>query len=131
MTAGSATDEQVRALFAAIDRKNTDDFIGFLTDDATLRFGSSPPVTGHDAIRTLVGGFFEAIRALEHVVNYAVEDRGRLICEGLVTYQRHDGSEITLPFANFMEFSDKGNEARRIRHYKVYADYGPLWAGAA
>jgi ketosteroid isomerase-like protein len=130
MTDASATDEQLRALFAAIDRKDTEGFVDFLTDDATLRFGSSPAVSGSDAIRALVAGFFEAVHALRHVVRYAVEDHGRLICEGEVTYERHDGSAITLPFANVMEYADGGTGARRFRHYKVYADYGPLWAGA-
>ena len=128
MTTGSATDKHIDALFAAIDRKDTEGFVGFLSDDAVLRFGSSPPVAGQDAIRALVSGFFDAVRALSHVVRYATEADGRLICEGEVTYERHDGSEITLPFANVMDLAD-GAGLRRIRHYKVYADYGPLFAG--
>jgi len=129
MSTGSAAGEHLDALFAAIDRKDTEGFVGFLTDDAVLRFGSSPPVTGRDGIRELVSGFFEAVRALSHVVRYATEGDGRLICEGEVTYERHDGSEITLPFANVMELAGGGAGERRIRHYKVYADYGPLFAG--
>ena len=44
--------------------------------------------------------------------------------EGEVTYTRLDGTEITLPFADVFEYS-----GQRIRHYKIYMDINPLYAG--
>jgi hypothetical protein len=46
-----------------------------------------------------------------------------MVCEGEVTYTRHDESEITLPFVNVFEF-----EGELISHYKIYADSEPLYA---
>jgi hypothetical protein len=33
-------------LFKAVDAKDTDLFLGFLTDQASFRFGSAPPAQG-------------------------------------------------------------------------------------
>ena len=40
-----------------------------------------------------------------------------------MTYRRHDGTEITLPFTNVFEY--RGD---LIAHYKIYIDIGPLYA---
>ena len=48
---------------------------------------------------------------------------GTQVCEGEVTYERHDGSKITLPFTDVFEYSGE-----RIAHYKIYMDIGPLYA---
>jgi hypothetical protein len=40
-----------------------------------------------------------------------------------VTYQRHDGSEISLPFTDIFEY-----DGDLIAHYKIYMDIGPLYA---
>ena len=45
-----------------------------------------------------------------------------VICEGETTYTRHDGTQITLPFANVFEL-----EGELISTYKIYADIGPLY----
>jgi ketosteroid isomerase-like protein len=126
MSADVDAEKFVRALFTTIDRMDTDGFVGFLTDDAILRFGSAPPVQGADNVRAAVGGFFAAIGGLSHELNYIQAADSRLLCEGEVTYERHNGSTVSLPFANVMELAE--GTPRRIRHYKVYADYGPLWA---
>lgn len=110
-------------LFASIDEKNTERFLRFLTDDATFRFGSAEPATGKAGIREAVDGFFSTIAGCRHVLDTVLADDGTLICEGEVTYTRHDGSEITLPFANIFEYSGD-----LISHYKIYADAARLYA---
>lgn len=110
-------------LFAAIDSKDSDRFVGFLTEDARFRFGSAPVVEGRDAIRDAVEQFFGSIQALEHRVDRVVESGSTLVCEGEVTYTRHDGSSIGLPFADVFEMSGE-----RIADYKIYMDINPLFA---
>lgn len=128
MTTGDQTDSNLRSMFATIDRKDTAGFVEFLSADAVLRFGSSPPVSGGDAIFQAVDGFFASIHDLSHEIDFVARLDGRVICEGNVTYVRHDGSSIRMPFANIMELADESDDSR-YRHYKVYADYAPLWAG--
>ena len=109
-------------LFAAIDTKNTETFLGFLTDDATFRFGSAPAVSGKEVIRHAVDGFFSSITSSRHNVANVLRDGAIQICEGEVTYQRLDGSKLSLPFTNVFEL-----DGPLIRHYKVYIDIGPLY----
>lgn len=109
-------------LFKAVDAKDTDLFLGFLTDQASFRFGSAPPAQGKEAIRAAVDGFFSTIAASHHVLGRIVAEEKLIICEGEVTYTRHDASEISLPFANIFEL-----DGELISVYKIYADAGPLY----
>ena len=60
---------------------------------------------------------------MKHELSAILADNGTVVCEGDVTYARHDGSEITLQFVNVLEF-----HGELIAHYKIYADAGPLYA---
>jgi hypothetical protein len=40
-----------------------------------------------------------------------------------VSYRRHDGSELTVPFANILKGSEEG-----IREYLIFADTSRLYA---
>jgi limonene-1,2-epoxide hydrolase len=123
MNATSLTVDRLDRLFAAIDSKETESFLAFLTSDAVFRFGSAPGVKGHDAIREGVDGFFASIAGSRHKLNNVLGDGTTLICEGEVAYRRHNDSEITLPFTNVFELSGK-----LISHYKIYIDINPLYA---
>jgi len=46
-----------------------------------------------------------------------------LALHGEVTYTRHDGSRVTLPFANVFRLRDD-----LISEYLIYADLAPLYA---
>ncbi len=123
MTGGNLIANRLDSLFAAIDAKDTDTFLSFLTDDAVFRFGSAPSVTGQDAIREGVDGFFSSIAGSRHSIGNVIESGATLVSEGEVTYRRHDGSEITLPFTNVFEISGD-----LVSHYKIYIDIAPLYA---
>jgi len=114
---------QFDKLFASIDRMDTESFLRFIAEDCIFRFGSSPPVTGHDGIGASVNDFFSMFAALEHNLHRIVADGDAVVCEGEVTYTRHDGSKITLPFANVFEV-----ENGLISVYRIYIDIGPLFA---
>ena len=110
-------------MFTAIDTKDGAAFVSYLTEDAVFRFGSAPPVRGRDAIQAAVEGFFETIAACSHDISNTLRQDDTLACEGVVTYTRHDGSEIALPFTDIFEY-----EGSLIAHYKIYIDIGPLFA---
>ena len=110
-------------LFVSIDAMDTERFLGFISEGGTFRFGSSPPVQGHAAIQQAVEAFFATFAALRHDVTLLIREGDRIACEGDVTYTRHDGSEITLPFANVF-----GLENGLISTYHVYLDIAPLYA---
>ena len=110
-------------LFAAIDANDAAAFVGFLTDDAVFRFGSAPPVSGRDAIAAAVDGFFGTIAGCSHNVMNTLSHGPTVVCEGEVTYRRHNGTEITLPFTDVFEY-----DGDLIAQYKIYMDIGPLHA---
>lgn len=118
-----SSEQVITSLFAAIDSKDTDGFLRHLGETATFRFGSAPPVTGRNAIREAVSGFFESVAALKHELRRTIADGNVLVCEGIVTYTRHDESQVTLPFANVFEIEDG-----LIDDYRIYIDIGPLYA---
>ena len=113
-------------LFAAIDRRDAAAFAGFLAADGRFRFGNFPPVQGRAAITEAVSAFFGALRGLRH----AIEERWLLpdaaVVTGSVTYTRHDGSTLQVPFANV--FKLRGSE---IRDYVIYVDNSALFAAPA
>ncbi len=114
---------QFDKLFASIDAMDTESFLSFIAEDCTFRFGSSPPVTGRDGIGASVNDFFSMFAALRHDLMRIVADDKTLVCEGEVTYTRHDGRQITLPFCNVFEAS-----AGLISVYRIYIDMAPVFA---
>jgi ketosteroid isomerase-like protein len=117
--AGAATG----GMFAAIDARDSVGFASYLTEDATFRFGSAPPVQGRDAIQAAVDGFFTTIAGCSHKTAKSLRQDDTVVCEGEVTYQRHDGSSVTLPFTDIFEY-----DGELIAHYKIYIDIAPLYA---
>jgi len=110
-------------LFAAIDSKDIASFVACLTEDAVFRFGSAPPVEGREAIAAAVGGFFGTIAACSHTIHKVLWDGDTQVCEGNVTYERHDGTTVTVPFVDIFEY-----DGGLIAHYKIYIDISPLYA---
>ncbi|MDH5456082.1 MAG: nuclear transport factor 2 family protein [Gammaproteobacteria bacterium] len=123
MSSAQAAGGDTGGLFAAIDAKDGAAFVAYLTEDAVFRFGSAPPVQGRDAIQAAVDGFFSTIGGCAHAVDNTLRQGDTLVCEGVVTYTRHDGSKISLPFTDVFEY-----ENDLIAHYKIYMDIGPLYA---
>ena len=122
MTGDKTEGVNFKKLFASIDAMDTESFLRFVHKDATFRFGSSPAVTGHAEIRAAVEGFFSSFAALQHDLQKLITDGDAVACEGEVTYTRHDGSKITLPFVNVFEI-----DGELISQYRVYIDIGPLF----
>ena len=123
MSSVTAAGGDTGGMFTAIDTKDGAAFVSYLTEDDIFRVGSAPPVQGRDAIQAAVEGFFETIAACSHDIANTLHQDDTLVCEGVVTYTRHDGSEIALPFTDVFEY-----EGSLIAHYKIYIDIGPLYA---
>lgn len=113
----------VSALFATIDAKDADAFVEPLTEDCEFVFGNAPPVAGRAAVRDAVAGFFDSVRGLEHRLDGAWVHPDAVICRGKVTYTRHDGSELAVPFADVFDM-----EGTRIKRYAIYIDASQLYA---
>ena len=124
MSARPQKSDWLPELFAAIDAKDAEGFLGFLTEDAAFRFGSAPAALGRDAIRQALDAFFGSIKGLRHSIDRVWTDVDTIACEGEVTYTRLDGKEVAIPFADV--FDMRGD---KISAYKIYIDVAPLYAG--
>ena len=116
------TREQMDDMFAAIDRGDGNAFVQFLSEDASFRFGSAPPVKGRADIEAGVGSFFASIAGCSHAIEKVLAEGDTLVCEGEVTYTRHDESTLTVPFVDVFEL-----EGQFIRDYKIYVDISSLY----
>lgn len=113
----------VEGLFNSIDAMDADAFVGFLTDDATFRYGNQNPVEGTAAVREYVHTFFGMIDSLSHDVTGTVEGEGALCCWGEATYVKPDGTRVTLPFANVFRL-----QGAKVKDYLVHIDPSPLFS---
>ena len=111
-------------LLGAIDAKDAQRFLSYLTGDAEFRFGNGPPAIGQANVGAAVSGFFGTIKNSRHELLKTWQDADSAVGEGLVTYTRLDGSTITLPFVDVFHF--RGD---KIGRYLIYMDVNPLFAG--
>ncbi len=123
MTRAVSLESRLPGLFEAVDAKDTDAFLGYLTRDARFRFGSAPELRGHDAIRGGVDTFFASIDGSSHALKNVLGNERTLVCEGEVSYTRHDRSKVSLPFVNVFDL-----EGEQIANYRIYIDIAPLHA---
>ena len=123
MRSDSAAGRNTGGLFAAIDAQDGAAFVSFLTDDAVFRLGSAPPVQGRVAVQEAVEGFFASIAGLSHSIDRTLDEGDTLFLEGEVTYTRHDGSQVVIPFVDVFEY-----EGELVAEYKIYIDIAPLYA---
>ena len=109
-------------VFAVVDAGDANDFIELLTPDAHFRFGNAPVIVGHEAIHAAAAAFFAAIASSRHRLVGTWSGAGTAGCEGEVTYTRHDGSMVSVPFANVFEL-----RADKIAAYRIYIDNSSLF----
>jgi hypothetical protein len=113
----------IKALFAAIDCKDVDRFLAFISPKCLFRFGNQPFVTGSQNIREYICNFFASIDTLQHEIVNHVEIPGGVVCHGYVTYTRFDGSVLKVPFANIFKTESTG-----IVEYLIFADTSQLYS---
>jgi ketosteroid isomerase-like protein len=117
--------ELLRRIVAGDERLDAAAFVQVLTDDASLRFGSSPPLAGKAAIAQAVAGFFSQLAAFRHDLHVAWESPGMLAYEAEVTYRTRDGRELRIPYANVLRL-----RGALVCDYRIYIDLAPLYQTA-
>lgn len=114
---------EVAAIFADIDSFDPDKFVANLTPDVVFRFGNADPVTGREAVKEAVAGFFSTIAGLKHHVLNTWDVGDVSIAQIDVEYTRHDGKIVVTPNADILIF-----EGELVRDWKIYIDVAPVYA---
>ncbi len=112
-------------LLKAVDDMDTDGFAGFLADDVSFRFGNADTVHGKAATREAVAGFFASVKSLHHELERVWDQEDAVICQGMVTYTRHDSTALKVPFVNVLIL-----ENDRIGEYLIYVDASQLYSAS-
>ena len=115
-------DIRMESLFNTIDNKDANGFAEFLTEGCNFTFGNIPTVNGREAVHEMVGGFFDSIAGISHPIEQSWTSNDAVICHGVVTYTRHDESELQVPFANIFRM-----DGSHIRDYRIYVDTSQLY----
>jgi ketosteroid isomerase-like protein len=113
----------VAKAFADIDSFDADKFVAHLTPDVTFRFGNADPVTGREAVREAVAGFFSTIDGLTHHIRSTWEVGDTVIVQIDVEYLRQDGKSVTTPNADILVY-----DGDLVRDWQIYIDVAPVYA---
>jgi ketosteroid isomerase-like protein len=113
----------IAAIFADIDAFDPDKFVAHLTPDAKFRFANADPVTGREAVKEAVTGFFSSIDGLTHHILNVYESGETVIAQIDVEYLRKDGKSVTVPNADILVF-----DGDLVRDWQIYIDVTPVYA---
>ncbi len=113
---------KIDELMKSIDAKDTIAFLSFLTDDCTFTFGNADPVVGKQAIFQAVDNFFNSIASLHHSIIDFCQQSDRIIFHGEVIYKRHNNTELTVKYCNYLYMNGE-----LISSYNIFADISQLY----
>lgn len=109
-------------VFKAVDSSNAKEFNSFLTENAQFRFANLPVVQGRQNIQAFLEDFFKSIDHAEHTNLQEYQCDGTWFVTGRVTYFRHDGSSLKVPFCNQIE-----TDGDKISEYLIFVDNSQLY----
>ena len=113
----------IAANFADIDAFDPDKFVAHLTPDAKFRFANADPVTGREAVKEAVAGFFSSIDGLTHHIRNVWEFGDTVVAQIDVEYLRKDGKTVTVPNVDILIY-----ENDLVRDWQIYIDIAPVYA---
>lgn len=115
--------KEVGSIFADIDSLDPDRFVKNLTPDVRFRFGNADTLTGRDAVREAVAGFYTMIDGMKHHIVNVYQDGDTVIGKIDVEYIRKDGRSVTVPNADILQF-----DGDLVRDWQIYIDLAPVFA---
>jgi hypothetical protein len=92
-------------------------FVQFMTDDVRFRAGNSILLHGKQAAHQDITTLLARIRHMRHALSAVLVHDNIVAVHGTVTYTRHDGSTLTVPFADMWTMQDD-----KIQEYLIFID---------
>ncbi len=99
--------EVVTAFIAAVEAKDLDTAVGFVTDDVSYENVPIAPLVGKEAMRATLDSFLKPAKGVEWRILRQVVSGNVVINERLDRFQIGDGW-LDLPIAGFFEVTDEG-----------------------
>jgi hypothetical protein len=119
-------DDWAADFFRDADSFDLDRMASWFADDVEVRFGNAPAISGKDGATEAFRQFWSSIRGMRHKREALVLLGDMAAQMAIVTYIRHDGSEVPLPVASHLRRVDE----RKIDRLWIFIDMAPLFGGA-
>ncbi|AUW58736.1 hypothetical protein C1T17_12140 [Sphingobium sp. SCG-1] len=120
-------DDWAADFFRDADSFDIDRLAGWFADDVEVRFGNQPAILGAANAREAFVGFWSGIKGMRHQRESLVLLGDMATQMSIVTYTRHDGSEIGMPVASHL----RRTSAKKIDRLWIFIDMAPLFEMAA
>lgn len=114
--------EWLKNLYTTIDKMDAYAFADFISPNGEFIFGNIPSIVGRENIAVFVDNFFKSIKALKHEPSDFVIERDKVISWGMVTYTRHNDTDLTVKFCNIFLM-----DGDLIRTYDIFIDTSQLY----
>ncbi len=92
----------VRAFCEAFSRRNSDELLGFFTEDAVYHNMPMPPVRGKEAIRSVLDMFLKPSQSVEFIILQIAASDGAVLTERLDRFVM-GGKNVDLPVCGVFE----------------------------
>lgn len=115
-------DSFIKDMYAIVDAQDGARLANMMTDNGIFRFANIPAVEGKEAIAGFLDNFFQSIKAIRHseIEDWKVDDTR--FASGMVTYTRHDDSELSVPFSVILKMKNE-----KIHEYLIFVDTSELY----
>lgn len=113
---------QLDGLSEALDSKNADRVISYLSPDCLFQAGNNPPVRGQKNIRATLEAFFPAVKSIKHDLFDSFSSGNSVIYRGTVVYERLNGTILKVPVCDVFKM-----EGNKIKEYYIYIDWSALF----
>lgn len=106
----------VRAFCEAFSRRNSDELLGFFTEDAVYHNMPMPPVRGKEAIRSVLDMFLKPSQSVEFIILQIAASDGAVLTERLDRFVM-GSKNVDLPVCGVFEV-----EGGKIAAWRDYFD---------
>lgn len=116
--------DTVKQLLKLFESMDVDGFLGYLTPDATYRFGNYPAAVGKEAIEaTVKASHMDQITGIAFDIQNLYEKDDAVICELAINYSLANGKSLSLPCLDVFRLEDD-----KVKSMQVFMDASPLFA---
>jgi hypothetical protein len=100
--------------------------------NGTFQIGDLPAVTGPDAIRGFLAGFFQQgmFKTVRHEIVDLLEQSERAAFRANAHFTLQNGESLSVPYATFLGYG-RERGALKFDSYRVYIDFTPVARRAA
>lgn len=112
----STGDTLIRRYYTLVDANDVDELVALFRPDATYCRPGYPALVGHDDIRHFYA-HVRKFRAGAHSLTAVLDTGDRVAVHGEFHGELHDGTAMSLRFADFFEVDPEGRFTRRDTYY--------------